>query len=398
MRGWSIVARALLGIVTLTTPVAASSASASTVPPVCQIVDRCWTTTPTPTPAYAAGLGGVSCPTPDYCVAVGDFAPHVTADPLAETWDGTRWSRPPLPVAHGYLADVSCATSSSCLAVGSKKWRDGYLSALVLSWNGASWRQLRIPRLVAPGALPEIGNYVQLQSVACPLRNYCLAVGNNGRGAVAIEWDGKYFSLARSPNPNFGYAYPSFDSVDCLSATYCVAVGRFASGSEALANRIVADRWDGQRWHVQKSPDIEGVPAMNAVSCASPAFCVAVTGNGASIDANALTWNGRQWSLSSPVQPGSSSQLTGISCPTTTDCITVGESWDGDGQHGLAEAFDGKRWTQMSTASETRVTQLNRLSCPSDTSCMATGWVLRANGRTSRTHAEHYDAIVQVPL
>jgi len=70
---------------------------------------------------YCRGLSSVSCSSTRTCTAVGEFG--LTADaPLAEQWNGRRWSleSTPTPVATNdwELASVSCHSRVRCIAVG----------------------------------------------------------------------------------------------------------------------------------------------------------------------------------------------------------------------------------------------------------------------------------------
>jgi hypothetical protein len=80
-------------------------------------------TSPNPAGAKASILHGVSCPTSEACVAVGDYvnasAKNVT---LAEGWNGKEWTlqttSDPAGNTFAALWGVSCTTSTSCRAAG----------------------------------------------------------------------------------------------------------------------------------------------------------------------------------------------------------------------------------------------------------------------------------------
>ncbi len=78
------------------------------------------------TGGYDNYAGGLSCPSADYCEAVGSNsssppAPFVTQ---ALNWNGTRWKNQPIPSPSGstdsQLNDVSCVAPNQCEAVGYK--------------------------------------------------------------------------------------------------------------------------------------------------------------------------------------------------------------------------------------------------------------------------------------
>lgn len=82
-----------------------------------------WTVQPTPNPAasFGAELQGVSCTSPTYCAAVGQYSPSSQSLTVAEVWDGTAWSLRSTPsvafAGQNVLASVSC-TGSQCTAAG----------------------------------------------------------------------------------------------------------------------------------------------------------------------------------------------------------------------------------------------------------------------------------------
>ena len=95
--------------------------------------------TPDPYPvADRAGntLAAVSCTSSNDCVAVGEYFQRIDYDPasmkelhveipLAERWNGVRWSVLPFPslptgAQQGALDAVSCTSSSACEAVGAE--------------------------------------------------------------------------------------------------------------------------------------------------------------------------------------------------------------------------------------------------------------------------------------
>jgi hypothetical protein len=87
---------------------------------------------PKPQPAffysYSSTLTGVSYVSVSACTAVGYSTtdPSNNPSPLAERWDGTRWTAQPIPIAQGYqdnyaanqLSGVSCPSVNACTATG----------------------------------------------------------------------------------------------------------------------------------------------------------------------------------------------------------------------------------------------------------------------------------------
>ena len=120
-------------------------------------------------PAYAA-LNAVSCSSASACMAVGGYSPaQYSADPLAERWNGRKWTITSTPDATGRGAPsgVSCATTNACTAVGmldNRGERDG-----AERWNGSTWTIQSTPSTY-DGTLAD---------VSCPTNSRCIAVGGN---------------------------------------------------------------------------------------------------------------------------------------------------------------------------------------------------------------------------
>jgi hypothetical protein len=222
-------------------------------------------------------LEGVSCVTAADCIAVG-WAHSPAA--LAERWDGVRWSQQPTPnPAHSYrsiLSDVSCPTVSACIAVGSTNCA-GREVTLTEGWNGTAWT-------ILTARDPGRGRAYALSHVSCVSSSDCVAVGDyspspHGGPTVPLAegWNGSRWTVQKTPRPRPGNN-STLNAVSCVSARACLAVGSYAVGGSLSVT--LAERWNGTRWTVQKTPD----PArgqedsLNGVSCVTATACVAVGG------------------------------------------------------------------------------------------------------------------------
>jgi hypothetical protein len=161
-------------------------------------------------------LSGVSCPSANYCIAVGFHTK--AALPFAERWNGRKWSSQranPGAVPNGELNAVSCSSPTACITVGTSL--DG-TQALAERWNGKRWS-------LQPTPDPD---HTTLMSVSCASARACTAVGDAPTGAVAERWNGQNWSIQSTPalaNPS-PYPYPSqLQGVSCPSTTSCTAVG-----------------------------------------------------------------------------------------------------------------------------------------------------------------------------
>ena len=109
--------------------------------------------------------------------------------------------------------------------------------------------------------------------------------------------------------------------MSCWSVATCTAVGY--QGSQPLV-----ERWNGDRWLIQKNPRLATSPndyiphALSGASCPSKTMCTAV-GQRPLGQQLAERWDGSRWSLQQTPMLRSST-LSGVSCPSETVCVAVG--------------------------------------------------------------------------
>ena len=208
--------------------------------------------TPLASPHYrgsSVGFAGISCASPEFCMAVGGVARSKATEPFTARWNGTAWIA--VAAARGappgaYLNGVSCVSPSWCVAVGQST------RSLVEQWNGTSWK-------VVKSASPGSGGDV-LSSVTCRARTWCRAVGQSfntaGQDRTLIEgWDGHRWTRIASPNATSLSNW--LESISCTSTSFCQAVGFHAvhEGSGRVLQQNLAERWAGHRWAVRPTPD-----------------------------------------------------------------------------------------------------------------------------------------------
>ena len=139
-----------------------------------------------------------------------------------------------------------------------------------------------------------------------------------------------------------------FSGVSCPAPAVCVAVGSSAGGA-----RTLAERWNGARWAVQRTPNIGhiGYSALTAVSCATAASCMAVGTYNAGIFGIAEHWDGSRWTIRRlpvpPLPPGEEPLVlpASVSCASATACETVGSNQAA----AMAERWNGTTWTVQRT-------------------------------------------------
>jgi hypothetical protein len=307
-------------------------------------------------------------------VGISGFNP--TDRTLAEVWNGKRWSIVPSPnngTASNDLYGVSCLSASSCFAVGGyTDGTSGNGQALVESWNGSTWS-------IVPG--PNIStNTYWLGGVSCVSASFCAAVGQTSspgtNDQTLVEtWNGTSWSIVLSPNAGTSGSY--LDSVSCISASSCMAVGSYGTSSNS---QTLVEAWNGSSWSVVSSPNGTSNNYLRGVSCVSASSCTAV-GYGYPAATLVEAWNGSTWSIvPSPNSGTRNSFLLAVSCFSTSSCAAVGSSSIGLAGQTLVETWNGISWTVVLDPIS-KQSDLNGVSCVSASSCTAVGYYANTNGR-----------------
>jgi hypothetical protein len=349
---------------------------------------RTWTVQSTPNPSgsqYFSFLAGVSCTSSTACTAVGGS----DVGALAERWNGTKWSiqSTPSPGQFPQLYSVSCTSALACIGVG--VYTDpstGNALPLAEQWNGTKWSTQSIPS-------PTGSQNSFLNGVSCLPTAACTADGGSDGSTLAEQWNGHSWSIKASPTPT-GNGGAQFNGISCSTATTCVGVGNGSDASGALIT--FGEGWDGSHWELQATvnPPGDGGAKLQGVSCKSPSACIAVGGtvssSNNSVGTFAEQWNGTAWSIQPTPNPpaAAGSDLNAVSCTSTSACIAVGATVDNSNNSvgTLAEQWNGTTWTiQPTPAAAGLGSALNAISCSSPNSCTAVG-----NTATSPL-AEHWD-------
>jgi hypothetical protein len=223
-----------------------------------------------------------------------------------------------------------------------------------------------------------------LESVSCVSATACMAVGYYKTGATypsfADELSGTEWKVQTPPLPT-GAKSGELRSVSCTAASACTAIGKYISSTEEKL--VFADRWNGTEWKVQTAASHTGTGVGNdplSVSCTSATACEAVgyfTTSSASAPL-AESWNGSEWKLQSPINPTGSTQTSfyGVSCTSSTACTAVGLYLSSGRQILLAERWNGTEWTVQeppNPSTGTEPSSLSSVSCVTATDCTAVG-------------------------
>ena len=242
--------------------------------------------------------------------------------------------------------------------------------------------------------------------MACPNTSFCVAVGaftdNAGNEQPVVDtlsggtWSSEQGALPNDAATDASTVHPSawLYSVSCPSTTSCVAVGSYLTTSDNQNGFVAA--LSGTTWSAQAAP----LPAnaastgsgLNAVSCASTAFCVA-GGEYADNSGGQNGWlvsdaNGTFTGATAPQPSGAGtdadgrqdSSLAGVACPSANSCAAAGSYEDASGnQWPLIDTWNGTSWTGLqgplpSGGNARMFTQpLVSVSCGSPALCVAVG-------------------------
>jgi hypothetical protein len=355
-----------------------------------------WRRLSAPSLVHPGVLLGVSCTSADHCVAVGMVTTGQTTEPLVEKWDGTTWTRDTVPFTDdAALTAVSCVSSSSCTAVG-YTFTTAYatVDTLVETWNSATWTQVATPD--PAGATQSFLYGVSCTATGCmSVGNYTAITADNGQVPTPFSEQGvagTWTVLPLTPPP--GSESTRLLGVSCTMASACTAVGNVYYGPDnSNLQRPLAYRWNGATWVSQHVPFPAGsrVDVLNGVSCPTATSCEAV--GFAQTDTATLTlaetWNGSAWTTqTTPNGEGvaGTTDLTGMSCPTTHACVAVGYGTNLliGGETAIAEIRRGNSSWHMIPPQQAANVALLAVSCVSPSACLAVGQARVSDQGTAR--------------
>jgi hypothetical protein len=132
------------------------------------------------------------------------------------------------------------------------------------------------------------------------------------------------------PTPQVAGAFSTqLQAVSCTSPAACIAVGEYNPSSSRPSQRTLAERWDGTGWSIQRTPRAPGQSnGLVAVSCSSSRACVAVgqtafNGGQPLVERKA----GSSWSIERMPPPKVDGiLLQAVSCTSSAICTAVGNT------------------------------------------------------------------------
>jgi hypothetical protein len=315
-------------------------------------------------------------------VGVGVLAPQSTS--VASAAAPTTWSVAPSPNYPGVgflsqLDSVSCVGSAFCMAVGSAV-NDGFIQTLGEEWNGSSWSLVTTPN-------PPSDNAADLQSVSCVSASYCVAVGyagtTEGTASPLIEvWNGSTWSIypAMLPLPPGGL-WGQLYGVSCVSTSFCTAVGTWETGAQVPTAYAVTS--NGGTWSLSGALAEGNSQVLGSVSCTSVSSCTAVGYlNGPSASPFAEQFDGSSWTVTldsfyNPANGWNGGELSSVSCAVAKGCMAVGFYHGSSANGAYGQWWNGTTWTPMYVRglSALQFSSLASVSCEPAVGCSAAGQI-----------------------
>ena len=169
-----------------------------------------------------------------------------------------------------------------------------------------------------------------------------------------------------------------------------LVVGLATFGSEALpASARAVPPMTTATWHVQTSPNPSATRFADLydVACPSTSNCVAVGQSSDTAYKNQARllerWNGSTWSIQSTPNPAGnpSTSFSSVACSSTSACTAVGTSYTANGDRALVERWNGSKWSlETAPTPSSGAAILYGVACPTATSCFAVGDSDATNG------------------
>ncbi len=217
------------------------------------------------------------------------------------------------------LTSISCQSWNFCMAVGMVGPPLLYYN-YAERWNGTSW-------VVSDVTNNQLTNG-QLNGVSCPTTRWCMAVGEHYTDLevepAAYTWSASGWTAIAPASPNSATnTISSLDAVSCLSQDFCIAVGyggqsTTSSGRGSDIGYLLMEKWNGQTW-TDISGSTTAVGNLTSVSCVSPDYCMA-GGFDSTRSALAELWNGLTWSAQTVPGAAPGVAIDAISCVSETFC------------------------------------------------------------------------------
>lgn len=231
---------------------------------------------------------------------------------LTEHWNGTAWSivaSPNTGNGSNFLTGVSAIASNNVWAVGtSSNMGSQYSQRLMEHWDGTSWSAVNTP---APGkAQGTAFTSITAISASDVWTVGSLVSGKNVTKTLTEHWNGKAWSVVASPSPGVGFSGSVLNGVTAIATNDVWAVGAYYSSSSNTSRSTLTEHWNGKQWSVVKSPNSPKGVSGSGFAAVTSISSTDVWAVGSYYDSNFYPqslvehWNGTAWSVKSNPNPG----------------------------------------------------------------------------------------------
>ena len=381
-------------------------------------------------------LLGVSCyvsGTANDCIAAGQYNDNPNNDSLVEIYTGGSGGGTTGP---GSLTGVSgtgsgaggSGNSTVSVAIGNFKNTGGYSQIMTTNWTqGTGWSTTvttcsgcSASTSYFVNSISCIGNgnssdFCMAVGYSCPdIQNVCASENSSGTPIAFLCTsscgNGGVFT-STSPAPPTAGTNGYLEGVSCVTATFCIAVGKYNSGNVNL-NSTLVDKWGVDsgpcsgacQWVSTPLASYSYLPGsqdnvLHGVSCFATSFCKAVgeatTGATGTIAlAEGMNTGPDSFVADTPYfVPSDSNHLTAVTCAATTFCMATGYycstgvncNAGSTGYQTLAEDCtpscpSGVTWNNTSPGNASANDKFLAVDCTSPNNCKGAGNYTDASG------------------
>ncbi len=268
-----------------------------------------WNLTPAPNPfPLSDQLFGVTALSPSDAWAVGFGRASGGTQAIILHWNGATWKQvaaPGVPGSQTYLWSVHAVNAKDVWAAGNSA-TSGFppIAPLAEHWNGSKWSVVPTPNSAGYGG--------EFFGVSASGPNDVWATGASATTTITAyvtlteHFDGTKWSVV--PSPNAGAKSNLFYAALDVAPNDVWGIGNFYTGS---VYNTLTEHWDGKSWNVVASPNagasgggLFGVAAFSSMAVWAVGETFKSTGGGAPLT---IKWNGKKWAVvkSADLQAGS---------------------------------------------------------------------------------------------
>lgn len=204
-----------------------------------------WTPAEAPLPdgaalTHQASINSVACPAVGTCVAAGTYVDQNSVNQnLVETLSGGTWTATEVPRPAGAvtsknsgLGAISCPSADTCVATGWYNYSGNPFQAspnLIATSSDGTWLSVG-----APAPAKTSANRIALNGVACPTTDNCVATGSfnysnpnkNGKGLMEVL-SREAWTPVKIGSPSAAATSNYFRAISCPAVGTCVAAGAY---------------------------------------------------------------------------------------------------------------------------------------------------------------------------